>query len=176
MSFRDLDEFFDSSLQLPIGGRVYAIPSPDGETGLWVQRVIALGEKTARGQQVSDDQAASLELDDDEERSLHERLLGPVLDDMIEDGCSWEQIKLAGNTAMVWTGFGLEAAERFWNSGGLPEAQAPEAKKPQDRKIRAVGQSTRKRGSESGTTPRRSSRTVAGEVVTPGENSSATGS
>lgn len=172
MSFKDLDEVFRNVLPLPIGGKVYEIESPDAETGLFVQRMFAVQAKAAAGKVVSDAQLSRLELDDDEETTLYERLLGDALDDMTADGVRWEQVKLAGTAALLWVqGVDMDTIERFWNAGGRPEAEAPnrEAK-------RAAARSTRRRASGSGTT-RQQKALVQGEVVegTPGEMSSSTG-
>lgn len=160
MSFRDLDEFFDSSLRLPVRGKTYVIESPDARTGLWCQRIVALSAKAKAGS-LDDDDAAALQLDDDEERDLFERLLGPAFEEMVADNLPWEHVKHCGLTALIWAAGNVEAAEEFWASGGDPKAQ------PQDRKKSAK---SGRQGSRSGS----KSRVVKGEV-TSGPDSSSTG-
>jgi hypothetical protein len=146
---RDLEDFFDPTLKLPIRGKTYVVPSPDAKTGLRVQRLMTTGAIAAAGGEVSEDDLAALELDDDAERDLYLRLLGSTYDEMIGDGLPWEMIRHAGGTAMMWVAFGTESAERFWESAG--EADRPE---PQDRKAPAAKKSAR-RGSRGGSTGQR---------------------
>lgn len=157
MSFRDLDEFFDSSLRLPVRGKTYVIPSPDARTGLWCQRIIALAGKAKDGE-LTDDDAAQLKLDDEEERNLFERLLGPAFEEMLADNLPWEHVKHCGMTALMWAAGNTDQAEAYWSSGGDPKAA------PQDRK-RSAKQG--RQGSRSGS---RSPAVAKGEA-TPGADS-----
>lgn len=160
MSFRDLDEFFDSSLRLPVRGKTYVIPSPDAKTGLWCQRIIALASKAKDGD-LTDDDADSLKLDDDEERDLFQRLLGEAFEEMVADGLPWEHVKHCGMTALMWAAGNSEQAEAYWNAGGDPKAR------PQDRKKSAK---SGRQGSRNG-----SSSPAAKAKATPGAESSSTG-
>ena len=146
---RDLDEFFDPTLRLPIRGKVYVVASPDAKTGLRVQRLMSTGAVAAMGGEVSDADLESLEFDDDEERDLYLRILGPAYDEMLADGLPWEIVQHAGQTALMWVAFGREAAERVWESVG--EAHRPE---PQDRKAPAAKKKSARQGSRGGSTAR----------------------
>lgn len=158
MSFQDLDEFFDSTLKLPIRGKTYVIESPDAKTGLWCQRILAVAAKVKGGDgEVSEEEAAGLKLDDDEERGLFQRLMGPVFDEMIADRLPWEHIKHAGVTCLMWAAGNEGQAEKYWKSGG----QAPKAPAaPQDRK--KPKKKSAPQGSPAGSTPRQ---VVKGEVL-----------
>ncbi|MEU4511781.1 hypothetical protein AB0G05_19995 [Nonomuraea wenchangensis] len=138
--FRDLDEFFDDSLSLPIGGKTYRVPPADAETGLFCQRLMAAGIDAANGKQVD-----AANLDDDGETDLYRRVLGGAYDEMIADRVSWPRIKHAGVTAFLWIAGDADTAAKYWEAG--PEAEAPEAE---------AASSTPSRGSTSGTsrTPR----------------------
>lgn len=140
MGFKDLDDVFDSSMPLPISGKIYKIPSVDAETGLWLQSVTQITAKrmsVADGEEppeLSDREISSLELDDDEETDFMQRMLGPALQEMRDDGVPWEKIKLVGQTATIRAMSGDDAAETFWNNGGVnPKAR----KQPTDRKPKA---------------------------------------
>jgi len=171
VSFQDLSEFFESSLRLPIRGKEYVVPSPDAETGLWVQMMMSTAAKAARGQDVDPEKIAALDLDDDEERGLFGRLLGSAFDEMIEDRIPWEHVKHAGMTALIWTNGTLEDAEKFWATAGqLPEAPAPN--RETRRASKASGTTMRSRASTSGTRTR--PKVIEGSVV-PGRTSSGTG-
>jgi hypothetical protein len=128
MPFQDLDEFFDPSLHLPIRGKVYEVPSPDAETGLFCQRLMASAAKAVIGEEVSDSEVERIKLGDKEELDLYERLLGPAWGEMFTDKLPWAYIQHAGTTCLVWVTQGQAQAEEFW------AANAPKAKEPQDYK------------------------------------------
>lgn len=165
MPFRELDEWFDSSLKLPIQGKTYRIESVDAETGVWCQRIFSVAVKAADGGDVDAETVKTLAFDDDQEIDLYSRLMGPTYDEMRTDGLPWEWIKLAGTTCLMWVVNGMEAAEAFWNAGGgTPEAGRPE---PQDRKAPA------RKARQDSTAGKR--RPTGAEAATPGQKSSATG-
>lgn len=112
MSFRDLEEFLDPTLKLPIRGKTYTVQSPDAKTGLWVQALFI----------------ESKILDDDDERAAFQRVLGDTFDEMSADGVPWEYVKHAATTAMLWIVHGKDAADRFWNGGG-DTPKAPKRKR-----------------------------------------------
>lgn len=130
MSFRDLDEFLDHTLSLPVRGKTYVIESPDAETGLWCQEVISIGVRASQGQPIDADVLARLQLDDEEEAAAFKRILGDAYDEMVADGVPWEYVKHCFATAMVWAAGDTERAEMVWSASD-PKAQA---KQPADRK------------------------------------------
>ena len=81
--FGELNEFLDDSITLPVPGKdgtkSYVIPSVDGKTGLWAQRLL---DEVERARDAGEADAGKL--DDGDERLLYERMLGPVLDEMLE--------------------------------------------------------------------------------------------
>lgn len=147
MGFKDLDDVFDSAMPLPIGGKVYKIRSTDAQTGLWLQSVTQIASRRMdvpdgeEPPELTDREIASLELDDDEEVDFMERMLGPVLQELLDDGVEWEKIKLVGQTATIRAMSGDEAAEEFWNNGGLnPKGR----KQPADHKSKGSGKSAQR--------------------------------
>lgn len=152
MGFKDMGDFFDPTLPLPIRGKVYVVESPEAKLGLKVQRLVALGFAANNGVQLDDAEVSSLDLDDAEERDLIPRLLGPAYQEMLNDGVPWEMVKHAGETVIMWIGIGYEAAEAHWeNTPGKSHRPTP-----QDRKAPARKPTTRKTSST-----RTSSATVA---------------
>lgn len=151
MSFRDLDEFFDSSLRLPIRGKTYLVPSPPAEDGLWIMRMLTTADRARAGEEIDAAVLAGLQLDDAQERSLYERCLGPALPEMLADGVPWEMVKHAGTTAFIWVGGDRATAERYWSS---PPGEAPAPNRAARRASKATATSTRPRGSTAGTTSR----------------------
>ncbi|MEV0149681.1 MULTISPECIES: hypothetical protein [unclassified Nonomuraea] len=143
-----LDEFFDDTLTLPVGGKEYTVPAPSAETGLLCQRLMQAGVAAANGQETDLTDLANL--DDDQETDLYRRCLGPVYDELRADKVTWPRIKHCGVTAFLWIAVDVDAAMKFWESGGDPEALAPNRAASE-----AVARTTRSRGSTSGTNPPR---------------------
>jgi hypothetical protein len=168
--FRDLDEFFDASLRLPIGGKTYVIPPPDAEVGLLVQRIMHAGIAAEAGQEV--DQAGLNELaetvltNDSKDTDLYQRLLGPVWGELFADKVDWPIIQHVGETALLWVAAGVDAAAKHWEAGA-GEAEAPNRKAR--RAVAAQARSTRSRGSRSGTT--RTTGSGSADLESPGSTS-----
>lgn len=135
MSFKDLQEYVEPWLDLPIKGKVYRIDSVSAETGLYCQRVVevAVAARAAldSGRDIEGTDVSGLELDDAAEKDFNRRLLGEQYDAMIADAVPWEFVKIAAQTVFTWTIRDRAAAEEFWARGGRPEANRPA---PQDRR------------------------------------------
>lgn len=149
MSFEDLDEFFDDTIELPVGGKTYVVPGVDAETGLYCQRLLERGKAAYLGKDVDGG-----ELDDEAEMSLYERVLGPVYAELIADGVSWPKISHCGLTAFFWAANNRTTAEKYWNSGGNPEALTPPTNRAQRR---ASGSRTKAGGAAVNTSKTRAS-------------------
>lgn len=148
--FADLHEVFDSSLRLPIGGEEWRIPSPNARDGLFIKAFMETALDAAAGKDVTD---RWRDLDDDEERDLYRMALsGDVFEKML-DVLDWQQIRYCAMTAMFWIAVSEDAAQRFWASGGRPEAPAPNRAQRRSRSTGAAP-ATRKRGSTSTTSSR----------------------
>lgn len=177
MAFKDLDEFLtgSSGLELPIGGKVYAIPDLDGPTGLWAQR---MWEDIGRARAGGDEEAGKF--DDADERLLVERMLGSALEEMLGDGVTWTRIQTAGMTAYLYFAVGEEAARKYWEAGGDPEAMSPATETPPNRASRrasaAAARTTRKAASGSGTKAKASKPSSGKKAGSPGRKSSTSGS
>jgi hypothetical protein len=152
--FRDLDEFFDPNLRLPIGGKTYIVPPPDAEVGLLVQRLMHAGIAAEAGQEVDSEGlstlAESVLTQESKDTDLYQRLLGPVWDELFADKLDWPVIQHVGETVLLWVAAGIDAAQRHWEAGA-GEAEAPGNRKAR-RAAAAQARSTRSRGSASGTT------------------------
>jgi hypothetical protein len=165
MAFKQLEEFFDAQITLPIRGKKYVIESPDAETGLLCQRIMASAATVMAGGEISEEDTAKIRLDDEEERDLYERLLGAAWGQMFADKVPWTLVKHAGSTALVWVTSSREEAEAFWEAGPKPEPKAP-----QDRKAPA-----RKASTSRATSPRKRPANSTKRAATAGRNSSTTG-
>lgn len=155
--FADLDEYLsgeaEPGLLLPIGGRNYVISPPDGLTGLWCERVIAVAGKL-RGAETADDVEAAAQAVDElpdvpgGAATLAERVLGPAHAEMLAGGVDHVRIRIAAMTALLWIVSGEDAAQQYWEAGGRPEALRPGN--------RAERRASTRTG-EAGTTPRQGS-------------------
>jgi hypothetical protein len=155
MGFQDLDALLDDTLSLPIGDKVYIVPAPNAELGLWCQRMVAAGLMIQAGQ-TPPESMPKLTLDDEDEEALYRRMLGDAFDALLADGVSWPKIQIVGQTALLWIGSGRPLAEEFWNSGGDPEAFPPARKRTRPGSTSTgEARTTKRRGSTSGTTSRR---------------------
>lgn len=145
-TFEDLDEFFDDSLKLPIGGKDYYVPSPPGDIGLQVQRWFDALFKDSKNRTDADRQI----LADAEEKDLYAQVLGPVHAELIADGVTWGKIKHAALTSVFWIASGKHAAAKYWARPGKPETS------PNSTKTSSTGaaRKTRRRASTSGTSTR----------------------
>lgn len=153
--FRDLDEFLDDRLSLPIRGRVYVVEPVDAATGLRFQAMLAAGVTIAAGGRLTDKDLDPV-LDDQGERNLYEQALGAAYQQMLDDGVSWPRITLAGITAFLFAAAGTELAQAYWESGGqsMGEAVAPNraGRRAATRSTSTGGASTtQQRASTSGT-------------------------
>lgn len=151
--FGELSEFLDDSITLPVPGKddlskPYVIPSVDGKTGLWAQHLL---EEVDRAREAGNPDAGKL--NDGDERLLYERMLGPVLDEMLDDGVKWQKISHAAMTVFFWTTAGREKAIQYWRAGGDPERlrSAGSPNRASRRASEAAARKTRKRASTSGT-------------------------
>lgn len=155
--FQDLDEFYEDHLTLPIGGVDYVIPSPTAELGLAVERLVM------RGGKITDEDAVLL--NDDQERDLYGRLLGPAWELMHANDVAWSKIQHAGKTTMIWIAMGQEAAERAWLGKALTDPP-PENRAERRRSTRTAGATaTRAPASTSGTRSPRPTKSVSGRTA-----------
>ncbi|MFJ7208233.1 hypothetical protein ACIQWR_32490 [Streptomyces sp. NPDC098789] len=147
MAFEDLGELLAESIELPVAGRLYTVPAPTAEIGLRTQALIHAAAVAADGGR-ADEQV----LGDAAERNLYRDVLGPTHDEMIADGVTWPTLKHCAITAMVWIAQDKTAAERYWTAAGDPSRLAPN--RAARRSPSGAANSTRSRGSTSGTSTR----------------------
>ena len=134
MAFKDLDQYFDPTLVLPIKGKDYVIQPVDADTGLWVQTIFGVAGKAKQTGQVDPEDLESLKLHQGDNKELFPRLLGDTYQELIDDGVDWERIKVVAVTVMIWISTSEEAAEEFWNAGGKTPPKAPTDRKPKKKK------------------------------------------
>lgn len=160
MAIRDLSDFFlDGALVYPgvpsekhPDGKTYTVKCVDARTGVWLESLVDVGAKRAVGADLSLKDVQSLVLDDDQELSLYQRLLGPVYQELIDDNVSKAMRDYIHQDVLVAFSLGIEAADNVLakalaNRGNPPAA--PEA--AQEKPKRATRSTARKTaGSKSG--------------------------
>ena len=180
--FDDLDQYFSPGLTLTVQGKKYRVPLPDAELGLWCRRVAqTAGEvfvaSTDEMGHVTDRAVARFKSMPDlpGDLSFEERLLGTAYAEMMADRVPDPHVKFCAQTAFYWIVGGEETAERYWKSGGHPEAPGPrnraERRAQQSKTITDADTATRSPGSTSGTSSRRRSRRNGRRPRTPGQTS-----
>lgn len=150
----DLGDFLSPTLDLPVAGKVYRVPSPPARVGLRLQAAHAV---MAAGRAGATPRPSDLAIaaTDDGSTSLEQDTLGPVYQQMLDDDVPVEAVKRAATTAYLWIVIGEEAATRYWRTP-LGEARAPETPALPSTPG-AAEPKTRSRASTSGTRSRRTS-------------------
>lgn len=154
--FSDLDEFFSPGLTLTVLGKEYTLPLPSAELGLWCRRLAETAGEIHGATTGEDMQAAVKRANVRVETlprlpgdlSFEERLLGSALAEMAADQVPDPYIQFCAQTAYVQIVAGDEVAERYWTSGGRPEAWRPANR--QERRAQRTGRSST---AEAGATP-----------------------
>lgn len=151
---RDLNEVLDLNLYLPVGGKTYTVKPPSATVGVQLVDRLAFGIAADAGIDLGDEQRRAVEVTDDDLPDFGRQCLGPVLDEMLADGLTWQQVEFCITTAFyAWT-VGKEFAEHYWETGGKPVG--PTEKRPgtpptATRTRTAAASSTKSSASPSGT-------------------------
>lgn len=141
--FKDVTEYVTATLDLPINGKVYHVAPVDALTGLKLQRLLLLARLAAAGAELSDEDQAELELDDNSQAALYKQLLGATYDEMIADGVPYPHLERAGNTAIAFFVGGIESAEAAWSEApGKPQRKQPQDRRPRKTAAKSPSGST----------------------------------
>jgi hypothetical protein len=175
MATYDLTEFLEDDSIVLEGiagtkypdGKAYRFASPDAKTGLWLKNLIEFGVRANLGLPVEDGTVGKLQLDDDEERDMYVRVMGPTYDELVADGVSWSRLQRVFGLLLRHYGSGQDIAGAI---AGEAEARPNRATRRAAKKTvgssssRASGATqapTRKSGSS------RSSKTTAAPAKAP---------
>ncbi|MDN5686465.1 MAG: hypothetical protein L0G94_07240 [Brachybacterium sp.] len=151
---KETDEFLDEDehLVLTYRGKDYSIPPVDAKTGLRIERIMSAADRAQRGADTEKDEKQVLS--DADEMDLYPDVLGPVYDELLDDGVSFIRLRLAATAAMLWTISGDDVAHEYWEAGG--KAPAPNRQQRRAKTTRTGGaSSTRGQASGTGTSTRR---------------------
>jgi hypothetical protein len=169
-SFDDLDQYLETGDRLKVRGKVYTVPPRSAALGIWCRRIVqTAGELT---QATTDEElrevgeraasrAATMPSIPDPELSFEEQLLGPAYAEMLADNVPDDYLVFCARTIFIKLAYGEEYAERWWRSGGHPEAVGPVPNRADRRRTggtsTAEAATTIAPASTSGTTSRRRS-------------------
>jgi len=132
-TFGDLDAYYDPGLTLTVRGREYTLPLPSAELGLWARRIAqSAGEVSS----ASDEQELTEATEKAASRiaalpvlpgdiTFEERILGSAYHELVKDKVPDPYVQFCAQTGYVWIIGGEEAAQRYWEAGGRPEARGP---------------------------------------------------
>ncbi|GAA1395142.1 hypothetical protein ACFQZ4_24185 [Catellatospora coxensis] len=132
--FADLDEYYSPGLELPVRGTVYTVPLPSGELGLWCRRIAQTAgevgsadtpEEMEAAAERARERVAALPPLPGGEKPFDELMLGGAYAEMLKNAVPDPYIQFCAQTAYWWIVGGEEAARRYWESGGRPEARGP---------------------------------------------------
>lgn len=107
--FADLEEFLDGRCQLRVGGRTYQVQEPNAKEGLRLQTLFADPENTLSS-----------------ERELGEimKLLGPVWDELEQNGVGQTKATFVGRVALIYYAINPASAIKY-ASGGVDDPGNP---------------------------------------------------
>jgi len=131
-------------------GKAYRFESPSAKIGLWLQhllefgiKVSLIGKAAAAGEDI--DAAAipdpgKLVLDDDEERDLYRKVMGPTYDELLDDGVSHGRIQRVFQLLLMHWGANRDIGSQI--AAGLPEAPGPVNRAEKRARQRKAGSSS----------------------------------
>lgn len=152
MALKDLRAALNGTLKLPIGGTVYEVPAISAELGLQFQDLMAIAAKAKDQPDYTPDDDDAEVLNDAGEKGLYERALGTAHDQMIADGVSFAELKLAALYVIFHAVYGDTFADAYWASGGKAPAPNRVARRTVTRTSTAAATTTKKPVSRTGTT------------------------
>lgn len=143
--FGELAELYDPGLTLTVKDREYTLPLPSAELGLWCRTLtetVFVYEDASEAEREKAFERIGRLPDLAGGESLWERLLGPVYQQMMADDVEDPYIQFCAWTALLNIVHGEEAAQRFWEAGGRPEAPGPSNRAERRQAAKSAGSST----------------------------------
>lgn len=119
-------------------GATYTVASPDAATGLHLAKLGEIGFNAY----VSPADADKAKLDDAEERSLYEMVLGPTLSEMTADGVPWAMVRRIAQDAFFYWAVNEQFADAILASQGEALALANRATRRKEAKAKKAGKAS----------------------------------
>lgn len=162
MALKDLRSVLDGTISLPIGGKTYKVPPISIEAGLRFQELLGIAAKAKKAEDTGTEfELTDLDtqvLTDQQERDLYSEALGDVYEELIADGVSFDELKMAAMYVLIKSVQSEETAEAFWNNGGKAPARNRAERRTATRTRTGAATTTRKPASRTGTTTRKATR------------------
>lgn len=123
-------------------GKDYRIPSPDAVIGARLTALADISRKMHLNIKISEQEAAKLQLNDEEERDFQREVLGSALDELREDGVSHVRLQKIVQYAYMYFAMGPQVAANAAREGLLSggKAFAPQLNRQQRRARQRAGQ------------------------------------
>lgn len=126
------------------------MPAVTAEVGLQFNSFVSVAFRAQQAQQkdatfVPDDDDMQI-LNDQQERDIYREVLSDGLwEEMVDDGLTFEHLRIAAMYALLYATQGEEVADRFWASGGKAQAPNRSARRTATRTRTGAARTTRKR-------------------------------
>lgn len=118
MTYADLSDFLDDDgLTVTLRGKEYLIPSPDAEKGLQLAAMANIGVKAKLGQDITEEQMRSIQIDTEGKDFIRFVLTDAVVDQMIVDGISWVALSRVAQYAFTHFALNPETARKALEAG-----------------------------------------------------------
>lgn len=125
----ELDDLLDPGLAVTIHGRVYELPLPSSELGLWLQRTTQLAPRVQAASTPAEVAAVEAEVmrlpkpPGEEGRTFEQLMLGHAHAEMVAANVPHHYLRHCALTAYVWTIQDRAAAEEYYTGG--PKSSSP---------------------------------------------------
>lgn len=127
MPLIDLGDYLsDDSIRIPLKtpkrpeGKIYTIPSPDVDTGIWLTALAQMGSRIAAGDKtITEADVEKIKMEGPEEESFVKIVLGEAYQEMKDDGVKWVQLQRLAQYAFAYFSMGPEAAQKGVESGAF---------------------------------------------------------
>lgn len=147
---KDLSQIIKPGHDLPINGKTYHVPAVTAEVGLAFNSFVSVAFRAQQAKQkdqdfIPDDDDMQILNDQQEHDMVRDVLTDGLWEEMVEDGLTFEHMRIASMYALIHATQGEEVADRFWTSGGKAQAPNRSARRTATRTRTAAASTTRKR-------------------------------
>lgn len=122
---------FETTLDLTVDDEhTYTVKSPSIKVGAFIIEASNVIESLAACEEKGEEAPPELleavkrvqkgDAFGDESEDQYRAILGPVYDEMVDDGQPFEVLRMAMSTVMIWVKASREEAIKFWDEGGRP--------------------------------------------------------
>lgn len=147
---KDLSQIIKPGHDLPINGKTYHVPAVTAEVGLTFNSFVSVAFRAQQAKNkdeefTPDDDDMQILNDQQEHDMVRDVLRDGLWEEMVDDGLSFEHMRIASMYALIHATQGEEVADRFWASGGKAQAPNRSARRTATRTRTGAASTTRKR-------------------------------